>query len=213
MRGAESELFLQGQLTQDVAAVDRDGRWSLLLAPDSAVLATCFVTRDDEGFSLIVPRSLAAAALARLRRFLLRVACTLALEEVATGPYATTMDLVDGGWPGADECAARLSPQSYGRGLVAATVSFTKGCYTGQELVGRLQARGSSVPWRLVRVTGPSVERINEVLKSKGPHGPQGVTTALARAGHVDGLGFAHRSLLDPGYLASFADVAVEPIA
>ena len=39
-------------------------------------------------------------------------------------------------------------------GLVERTVSFTKGCYTGQELVARLDARGNNVPRRLVGVIG-----------------------------------------------------------
>ena len=38
-------------------------------------------------------------------------------------------------------------------GLVAATVSFTKGCYTGQELVARIDSRGGNVPRRLRGVT------------------------------------------------------------
>ncbi len=37
-------------------------------------------------------------------------------------------------------------------GLVDRSVSFTKGCYTGQELVARLDARGNNVPRRLVGV-------------------------------------------------------------
>ncbi|MCU1489162.1 MAG: folate-binding protein YgfZ, partial [Acidimicrobiaceae bacterium] len=37
----------------------------------------------------------------------------------------------------------------YEAGLVEQTVSFTKGCYTGQELVARLDARGANVPRRL----------------------------------------------------------------
>jgi tRNA-modifying protein YgfZ len=41
-------------------------------------------------------------------------------------------------------------------GLVERTVSFTKGCYTGQELVARLDARGSNVPRRLVGVVAPA---------------------------------------------------------
>ena len=41
-------------------------------------------------------------------------------------------------------------------GLVERTVSFTKGCYTGQELVARLEARGTNVPRRLVGVVGGS---------------------------------------------------------
>ena len=39
-------------------------------------------------------------------------------------------------------------------GLVDRSVSFTKGCYTGQELVARLEARGNNVPRRLVGVIG-----------------------------------------------------------
>ncbi len=39
-------------------------------------------------------------------------------------------------------------------GLVERTVSFTKGCYTGQELVARLDARGSKVAKRLVGLVG-----------------------------------------------------------
>src|SRR6202044_1593891 len=41
-------------------------------------------------------------------------------------------------------------------GLVDRSVSFTKGCYTGQELVARLDARGNNVPRRLVGVIGGS---------------------------------------------------------
>ena len=42
-------------------------------------------------------------------------------------------------------------------GLVEGTVSFTKGCYTGQELVARIDSRGSHVPRRLrgLRFSGP----------------------------------------------------------
>jgi tRNA-modifying protein YgfZ len=48
-------------------------------------------------------------------------------------------------------------------GLVDRSVSFTKGCYTGQELVARLDARGNNVPRRLVGVIGgtsPGGERL-----------------------------------------------------
>ncbi len=44
-------------------------------------------------------------------------------------------------------------------GVVGRSVSFTKGCYTGQELVARIDSRGNNVP-RLLRgvlVAGPAV--------------------------------------------------------
>lgn len=37
-------------------------------------------------------------------------------------------------------------PAEAGAWLIAASVSFTKGCYTGQELVARIDARGGQVP-------------------------------------------------------------------
>jgi len=40
-------------------------------------------------------------------------------------------------------------------GIVERAVSFTKGCYTGQELVARLDARGAHVARRLVGVVAP----------------------------------------------------------
>ncbi|HXY45206.1 MAG TPA: glycine cleavage T C-terminal barrel domain-containing protein [Acidimicrobiales bacterium] len=43
------------------------------------------------------------------------------------------------------ELTERTIPQEAGE-LVAHTVSFTKGCYTGQELVARIDARGSNTP-------------------------------------------------------------------
>jgi folate-binding protein YgfZ len=43
-------------------------------------------------------------------------------------------------------------------GLVAESVSFTKGCYTGQELVARIDSRGSNVPRHLrgLLLSGPA---------------------------------------------------------
>ena len=42
-------------------------------------------------------------------------------------------------------------------GVVAKSVSFTKGCYTGQELVARVDSRGDNTPRRLRIVSGAGV--------------------------------------------------------
>jgi folate-binding protein YgfZ len=39
-------------------------------------------------------------------------------------------------------------------GIVDRSVSWTKGCYTGQELVARIDSRGDKVPTKLRRITG-----------------------------------------------------------
>jgi folate-binding protein YgfZ len=211
-RGPEAETYLQGQLSQDLTNLADEGAWALVLQPDSAVLATCFVTTSDDGFDLVVPRELADVVATRLKRFLMRTKCTLEVSEVTEGPFVTLEDQIEANWPGVAEFAGSLTPHSFGRHFVATSISFQKGCFTGQELVGRLDARGSSVPWRFVRVSGPSRERIDEVLKSKGPAGPQGLTSAIERAGVVEGLGIAHRTLFAALSDESAVDVTIAEI-
>jgi folate-binding Fe-S cluster repair protein YgfZ len=209
-RGEEALTFLQGQLSQDLSALGDEGAWSLVLAPDSVVVAVCHVRPREGGLDLVVAREDVEVTFARLRRFLLRTKCTLEFHDVDDGPFATVAEQIEASWPGAKEVARGLTPHTFGRRFVDETISFSKGCFTGQELVGRLDARGSSVPWRFVRVTGPSEGAINEYLRSKGPDGPQGITSALTRDGLVVGLGVAHRTLLGDD---SPRDVTVEQVS
>jgi len=199
VEGPASEAFLQGQLSQDVATVDARGAWSSLLEPNSDVLATCWLYAIDGRFELLVARARGEEALARLRRFHLRVDCTLSLTEVMSGPYNTVGEQIEQREPGPGEFVG-LTPQCYGDGFVERTVSFTKGCFTGQELVARLDARGASVPWRFVHAKGPTLDAIESVLRAKGPQiaaGPRGVTSAVRRERDVEALGFIHRSALE----------------
>jgi folate-binding Fe-S cluster repair protein YgfZ len=211
--GPEAEAFLQGQLSQDLTAASAGDVGALLLAPDGIVITSCLVSSNTDGYTLLISRELGDTALTRLKRFLLRTKCALELRDVDSGPYVTLNDQIREGLPGPREFAKGLTPQCFGGSFVASTVSFTKGCFTGQELVGRLDARGSSVPWRMVRASGPNEARVNEVLRSRGPAGPSGLTTFVRSGGAVVGLGFAHRSLLGSEDLEHTPDVQVEEIA
>ncbi|HQU26472.1 MAG TPA: hypothetical protein PLS29_05515, partial [Acidimicrobiales bacterium] len=86
--GPEAESFLSGQLTQDVVGLD-EPRWSLVLQPDSLVVAPVQVTRRDGELAVVLERGLAEVTLARLTRFKLRVACALELVDSLEGPFAT----------------------------------------------------------------------------------------------------------------------------
>jgi len=69
-------------------------------------------------------------------------------------------------------------------GVVDLAVSFTKGCYPGQELVERMDSRGSTAPRRLCRVTCVSDAKVgDEVLvdgQSVGVYTTISGTVALA---------------------------------
>jgi len=105
-------------------------------------------------------------------------------------------------------------------GLVERTVSFTKGCYTGQELVARLDSRGTNVPRRLVGVVAPAsasaggeapltLTRGMTLHAGEAPAGDSpaedkvvGTITSAAWSAELGtwvALGYLHRSVEAPG--------------
>jgi folate-binding protein YgfZ len=70
-------------------------------------------------------------------------------------PVALEVARIEAGWP---RMGKELNEQTIAAaaGIVERTVSFTKGCYTGQELVARLDSRGNRVPLRLEGFVAPS---------------------------------------------------------
>jgi len=76
----------------------------------------------------------------------------LAVGELpAVSPEAAEAWRIENGLPtmGAELVAGETIPAEAGQWLIDAAVSFTKGCYTGQELVARIDSRGGNVPRRL----------------------------------------------------------------
>ena len=65
-------------------------------------------------------------------------------------PVALHVVRVELGWPAmGHELDTGTIPAEAGQWLIDASVSFTKGCYTGQELVARIDSRGGNVPRHL----------------------------------------------------------------
>ncbi|MHB8218868.1 MAG: CAF17-like 4Fe-4S cluster assembly/insertion protein YgfZ [Acidimicrobiales bacterium] len=91
-------------------------------------------------------------------------------------------------------------------GLVERTVSFAKGCYTGQELVARLDARGNRVARHLRGVVlteasgGPAAaeDLVGATLGPVDSEKPVGVCTSAAWCPGIGGpaaLAYVHRSI------------------
>jgi folate-binding protein YgfZ len=258
--GPEAETYLQGQLSQDVAALgDGGSAWSWLLAPNGKVDALLRVTRvGPEEWLLDTDAGWGEAVLARLARFKLRTKVELAPSRLlVVGLRGPGWDIgsfpeavVAAPWPGgegvdvivpeASLAALGTRPSPIGlsavgeeeeeaeriragipkmgadldertipaeTGLVSLTVSFTKGCYTGQELVARIDSRGGNVARHLrgLRRSGapgdgsapPVLALPAELL---GPDGaPAGTLTSAASfpSGEWVGLGYVRRAV-DP---------------
>ncbi len=161
--GSDASSYLQGQISQDVDALsDGDTAWSLVLHPTGKMVALFRIHRVGvDEFLLDVDAGHTEGLLARLRRFVLRT--DVSFEETETA-IATPIE-----WPGAEDPAdegqrilagmprmgAEITdetiPGEGGQRMIDLAVSFTKGCYTGQELVARIDSRGGNVP-RPIRV-------------------------------------------------------------
>ena len=199
--GPDARTYLQGQLSQDVEALEVGGSAeTFLLQPAGKVDAWMRVSRlADDHFLLDVEEGFGPQVVARLTRFLLRTDCTV--QEVqwdlltVIDAEASAFSPPVGGlalaveWPGlvavdllgpSVELPAGLAEGSSrdwearriaagipamgsemdsttipgSTGVVERSASFTKGCYTGQELVARVNSRSAGTPTRIVRAVG-----------------------------------------------------------
>lgn len=239
VHGPEAVDFLQGQLSQDVAALPiGESAPSLLLQPTGKVDAWLRVTRLGEDELLLdVATGFGDAVHARLRRFKLRTRAELEPEAwsglALRGPGASAVEVPRGalglaaGWPGVDgvdllsagelalagvplvdpaalealriECGvpamgAELTeatiPAEAGQWLIAASVSFSKGCYTGQELVARIDSRGGNVP-HPVRGVLVSGEQPPAGAKVTVDGGAVGTVTSSGRSAQLGSIALA----------------------
>ncbi len=157
--GGDAATYLQGQLTQDVDELGiGEAAWSLLLEPTGKLGSWIRVVHPTANeWQIDVDRGGGEAVVARLNRFKLRSDVTIELEDGPSPatpseipPEAVEVVRIEAGVPkmGA-EITDDVIPAELGQWLIDASVSFTKGCYTGQELVARIDSRGGNVPRRL----------------------------------------------------------------
>ena len=179
-------------MTQNIQPGVRDWQWTALLQPDSTVVAVGLIADKGESPVLLIPENEKDLAMNRLARFRLRSDVTWDVHE-ATNPFGSESARIQAGFPGPVECERDVSPHTFGPDFIAKAISFTKGCFTGQELVGRLDSRGGNVPWRMARWRGARREPADAWMKAVGPEGPSGVTSWDEDSGW--GLGFVHRTL------------------
>jgi folate-binding protein YgfZ len=122
----------------------------------------------------------------------------LAAGATALSPQALDALRVEAGrpWYGRDVTAANLLHET---GLVAECCSFSKGCYLGQEVVARLDARGGHVNKRLrgLRLSAPASE--GAVLEVEGKEVGRVTTAAVSpRLGPI-ALAYVHRDHSEAG--------------
>lgn len=152
--GTDARLFLQGQLSNDMDMLSAERLLCAgLHSPQGRVLALLWLTASgaNEIFALL-PADLAATAVNTLRRFVLRAKVNIEIvpmnERIIAlpgAPAATLAARVQAIANGQAQIYAASSGQFIAQMLnldCLGAISFTKGCYTGQEVIARAHYRG-----------------------------------------------------------------------
>ncbi len=152
IEGPDAATYLQSQASQDLRGmVVGDVHWTFLLQPTGKVEVLARVTMvGDERFELDTDPGFGPVLEARLNRFKIRVKATVeALAQTGASVELDDDERIAAAWPkmGAEIISGETIPAETGLEQVA--VSFTKGCYPGQELVERMDSRGSTAPRHL----------------------------------------------------------------
>ena len=150
--GPDAATFLQSQASQDLRAMAvGESRWTFLLQPTGRVDVLARVERSGEStFQLDIDRGFGQVLIDRLNRFKIRIKAAVAPVDNGSGSVSVDEDArIAACWPkmGAEIVPGETIPAE--TGLAEVAVSFTKGCYPGQELVERMDSRGSTAPRRL----------------------------------------------------------------
>jgi folate-binding protein YgfZ len=211
--GPDAVTYLQGQLSQDIAGLAvGESAWTLLLDPSGKLGSWLRVTRTaDDSFVLDGDPGSGASVVARLNRFKLRTAAEIEqLDRSAPVPDAgveapadaSEAERIEAGVPklGA-ELVDDVIPAELGQWLIATSVSFTKGCYTGQELVARIDSRGGNVPRHLrgLVVDGDVVPAVGaEIFLGEKLVGTITSSARSSLLGAPVALAFVHRTVDPP---------------
>ena len=154
VEGADAAGFLHGQFTTDVTGL-ASGRADLSAWCDAKgrAIATFILARQDEAFLLLAPDDITETFIKRLKMFVLRsdvVINNADEEDITQFPHLPGTDgdlsetaLIRQGIPLLHtSTSGRFLPQELNLDRLDA-VSFTKGCYPGQEIIARLRYRGA----------------------------------------------------------------------
>ncbi len=154
VEGPDAQTYLHSQVSQDLNGMTvGEQRWTFVLQPTGKVDGLARITRvTEERFELDTDVGYGEALLSRIDRFKIRVAAETSLGD-PVGVAADEEARVEMGWPrlGTEIVPGETIPG--GTGLTAVAVSFTKGCYPGQELVERMDSRAAEAPRSLRKLT------------------------------------------------------------
>ncbi len=148
VEGQDAATFLQGQITADIhhlhfilpRTAEMPTGLAALCNRQGRVITLFWIIQRETGFDLLLPTTLAEKVAQYLKIFIFRAKVTLTVEVANKEDLATLPTSLSIPWITESNSEAYV-PQMLSLDLLGA-ISFKKGCYTGQEIVARMQYLG-----------------------------------------------------------------------
>jgi hypothetical protein len=141
--GEEAKKFLQGQLTCNMDDVtSSESHLGAHCNPEGRVISLFRIFLHNDQYYLHMPRDLVPIAKNALQKY--AVFFKVILTDASDTPVKTSEPLMDisNGIPAIyPETSEKFLPHDLNLPALGA-ISFNKGCYTGQEIIARMQYRG-----------------------------------------------------------------------
>jgi len=231
--GADRASWLQGLLTNDVASLaEGESRYAAYLTPQGRMITDMNVVSREGRLLLDVPASLAAGLRDRLDGLIFAEDAQVTDESgrllVWTVIDRQLTDLMGESLPAEFKSLPEIDLDTFEviriergvprfladmdedtlpleAGIEDRAISFTKGCYVGQEIIVRVTTRGGGrVAKRLVRWHADDAASIVPLHDARIYASDKDIGRVTSAAfspslGKVVGLGYVHRNFVDPG--------------
>ena len=142
--GPDAERFLQGQFTCDVTKITAEPSFGAYCDVRGRMIANFMLAKNNDAFYLILPNTMLDIIEQQLKKFALFSKVTLTKDDslIHINVATNKLELIKQGiafiYP---ETSLLFTPQMINWEKQGG-VSFTKGCYVGQEIVARTQHLG-----------------------------------------------------------------------
>ncbi len=155
VKGESAATFLQGQLTCDVREINEtQGVLGACCDPKGRMVANFFVFQKNKDYYFLLPKSMISIAVTHLKKYAVFSKLELLAVNEAEAyplPEITLKELDENHWRSLNVRAGLVwvYPQTSGKLIPQMInlqkwggISFTKGCYIGQEVIARTEHLG-----------------------------------------------------------------------
>jgi len=135
--GPDASSFLQGQCTCDIESLDQEALLTACCNQKGRMIANFWIWREGDDFYLQLPAAMVDKLIAHLQTYQLR-------SKVSFEPIENTSKTIKPDFPLIwilPETSEQFTPQMIDLQKHGG-VSFTKGCYLGQEIIARTEHLG-----------------------------------------------------------------------